>query len=706
MKWKRLGCFVIIAALVCGLCGCGGSGSSGMSGGSGSSGGSESSPDSESAAPKELPTSKAAYHAAAESFAGGSGTAADPYQISTAEELALLSKVMGDEEKKNYEYQEACYVLTADIALNDVSDFDNWGEAEPAYRWLPVERFTGTFDGARHTISGLYLFTAGEQYTETGLFGSVDPGGVVKDLHLTQVYLFKDGTDSALSDAGCLAGDVFEATIENCTVEGMVHLQNGGSLDVGGIVGKALYATISGCSFSGTIDAQAFGGFLGGIVGSAGGYEEDCLLSDCVSEGSLRLTDSTQANAGGVVAFTGEGCVMRGCVNRMDLSGEAEALGGVMGTVSVSYISKRDVEGTANGSFAAYDCRNEGAVENLAGGAGGVIGNVFNRDPRVDNLTLSGLTNSGSVSGMENVGGVIGEMYSGYLLYTVQDCLNQGTVGGERYVGGIIGYLRSCVDGCRIMGCANSGAVTSASPTGGIVGGYMGMMQLDGPEGLLTIADCRNEGTVENLDGISGTGGILGEIFMDNEEEAVLITNCENEGTVRSEGFAWMGGIVGGSGLVTLGGSWTVRNCKNSGALSFGSGTRDFAADASPETEALKSAAVDPATMDESDYQASLAERVIHTMGGSCVGGIVGKLCRGTIEDCAAGGSILLDGEGACFAGGICGQFYNVGGANGSSIRNCQYRREWPFPAMAGVGTLENLPEDAMVNVTASLEEP
>lgn len=704
-KWKRLGCFVIIAALVCGLCGCGGSGSSETSGGGGTFGGSESSADGESAAPKELLASKAVYHTAAESFAGGSGTAEDPYRISTPEELALFGKVTGDEEEKNYEYREACYVLTADIALNDVSDFDDWGEAEPAYRWEPVKRFTGTFDGGNHTISGLYLFIAGEQHAETGLFGSIAKGGTVKDLHLTKAYLFKDGTDSTGSYAGCLAGEVFESTVENCTVEGVVRLQNGDSYYIGGVVGWAMYATISGCSFSGAIDARAFGGFLGGIVGNAGGYEEDCLLTDCVCEGSLQLTDSTLATAGGVVGSTGEGSVLRDCVNCMDLSGEADGLGGVMGRVSVGYLSKSDGEGTANGSFAAYDCRNEGAVENLTGKAGGIIGLVFNSDSRVDNLTLSGLTNSGSVSGAERVGGIIGEMESGSLHYTVQDCENQGTVTGERYAGGIIGYLSSSVDGCQITGCANSGTVISQSPTGGIAGAYMGMLAQGRTEGLLTIADCRNTGTVENLDGISGTGGILGEIYMDNEEEAVLITGCENTGTVHSEGPAWMGGILGGTGLTMLGGSWTVRNCKNSGILSFGSGTRDFAVDASLETEALQSAAVDLTAMDESDYQASLAERVAHTLGGSCVGGIVGKFWLGTIEDCTAGGNILLDGENACFAGGICGQFYNLDEDNGF-IRNCWYRKEWPFPAMPAIGTLENLPEDAIVNVTASLEEP
>lgn len=697
MKWKRLGSFLITAVLICGLCGCGGKNSSGASVENGSS---TNTPE-----PEPLPASQASLYTAAESFAGGSGTPEDPYQISTAEELALLAQVTGDEEESRYEYRKASYVLTADIAFNDVSDFDNWGTSEPAYRWAPVEDFEGTFDGGGHSILGLYLFKAGKEYREMGIFANSDSDAVIKDLNLTRTYLFMDGTDSATATVGCLVGNAYGSTIENCTVEGVVRVQNGGSYWLGGVVGWLQKATLSGCRFTGTMDIQSSMATFGGVVGSSGGDKEDGLLSDCVSEGSLRLTDCSLGMAGGVVGSASEGCMLRGCANRMDISGDTDNLGGVIGKVSVGPGSLIDEEITP-GSFAAYDCRNEGAVESLTGQAGGVIGLVFNTDERVESLTLSGMVNSGAVTGVERVGGIIGEINSGCVPYTLENCENTGAVTGKKYTGGIIGYISSCVDGCQIRGCANSGSITSESPSGGIAGAYMGMsLALNRTEGLLTIADCRNTGTVENLDGISGTGGILGQIWMDDEEESVLLSNCENVGAVRSEGLATMGGILGGPNSIMQFGNWIIRDCRNSGTLSFGSGTRDFAEDSSLETEAMQLAAVDPTTMKESDYQASLEERAIHALGGPCIGSIAGKLLHGTIEDCTAGGTILLDGEDSCFAGGICGQFYNVGGDNGNLIRNCQYRREWPFPAMAGVGTLENLPEDAIVNVTATLEE-
>ena len=71
----------------------------------------------------------------AEAFAGGSGTAEDPFQIANAQQLALLAKVTNQEYDWDHLderdlYQNGYYVLTADISLNDTSNFANW-ESEP-----------------------------------------------------------------------------------------------------------------------------------------------------------------------------------------------------------------------------------------------------------------------------------------------------------------------------------------------------------------------------------------------------------------------------------------------------------------------------------------------------------------------------------------------------------------------------------------------
>ena len=104
------------------------------------------------------------------SFAGGSGTKEDPYQIETLEQLQAMANDMA-----------ASYVLTADIDAGSVEEWtpigtlvaiDEAGETpDPAYA------FTGTFDGNGHTISNLNV--VGTQML-SGLFGvtanAIHPG--------------------------------------------------------------------------------------------------------------------------------------------------------------------------------------------------------------------------------------------------------------------------------------------------------------------------------------------------------------------------------------------------------------------------------------------------------------------------------------------------------------------------------------------------
>ena len=98
---------------------------------------------------------------AAEAFAGGSGTADDPYRIATAVQLAKLAKdvnsaVLGSTHEGEY------FVLTDSISLSK-------------HAWTPIGRgpvgdppsdfaFSGYFDGAGHTITGLYVDTTSTGY--------------------------------------------------------------------------------------------------------------------------------------------------------------------------------------------------------------------------------------------------------------------------------------------------------------------------------------------------------------------------------------------------------------------------------------------------------------------------------------------------------------------------------------------------------------
>lgn len=119
----------------------------------------------------------------------GLGTKEKPYVVKTYDDLKQVSQNLS-----------ACYVLNNDIELD--------GEFEPIGNQF--EPFTGTFDGAGHTLIGLTI-TTHTQYV--GLFSF--NCGTVKNLHIKNANIF------ATAYVGIIAG-ANSGKIENCTVEGTV----------------------------------------------------------------------------------------------------------------------------------------------------------------------------------------------------------------------------------------------------------------------------------------------------------------------------------------------------------------------------------------------------------------------------------------------------------------------------------------------------
>ena len=185
---------------------------------------------------------EAKYVTAASDFAGGDGSKGNPYQISNAAELALVHEKMVTEHKElKNEYKSAHYVLTADININDVSNFDSWENTAPEYSWMPigfdVVEFDGVFDGKGYTIYGLYINTncgtADEEFTNNyGLFDTVD--GTVKNVKLDKSYIAVSGRPCGVGSIAGLLMD--EAIIDNCSSTAVLNCYDN---SLGGIVGRA-----------------------------------------------------------------------------------------------------------------------------------------------------------------------------------------------------------------------------------------------------------------------------------------------------------------------------------------------------------------------------------------------------------------------------------------------------------------------------------
>lgn len=183
----------------------------------------------------------------ASGFAGGNGTAASPYRIASASQLAYLAQLANNSRSDT---RDKYFRLETDIDLNHLS-------------WTPIgnddNSFGGSFLGNGHVISNLYINTEAEYQ---GLFGKSFDGSVER-LTLTDVNVHGGEATGAL--AGYLYGNVTK-----CSVSGVVT----GSEKVGGIVGQHSGKTISECSNSAKVSAS--GNYVGGITGWG-------RLSDCVS---------------------------------------------------------------------------------------------------------------------------------------------------------------------------------------------------------------------------------------------------------------------------------------------------------------------------------------------------------------------------------------------------------------------------------------
>lgn len=206
-------------------------------------------------------------------FAGGSGTAADPYQISTAEQLRNLSRLVNSVLFYS-DFKDKYYELTADIDLNNET-------------WTPIgyesaKSFKGHFtgkksDGSTPTISGLKIDSS---FDNNGLFGCV-VGGTISNITVSGSIDINGG--EATDRTGSIAGFISNGTkLENCTSSCNITTNQGYT---GGIVGEiGGKATLTDCEYTDTITTTGVEQ-PGGIVGSItiNFPDEEVTLTGCSS---------------------------------------------------------------------------------------------------------------------------------------------------------------------------------------------------------------------------------------------------------------------------------------------------------------------------------------------------------------------------------------------------------------------------------------
>ena len=220
----------------------------------------------------------------------GDGSVDNPYEISTAAELAWFRDYV------NKESQFASAMLTEDIDLSEFCHAADAATNTEELSWDPIgngKMYCGTFDGNGKTIRNLYINST---FMFEGLFGYAK-NGCIKNITFDNAKV----KNTNKFGTGILTGG-FEGTIENIKI-------------------------LANCSVEGTENT-------GGIAGEGAGY-----ISNCENRAMVNGTN----NVGGIVGY-GEGS-LQNSANYGDISGVAQ-VGNLIGFAAA--VNLNNVLGVGN----------------------------------------------------------------------------------------------------------------------------------------------------------------------------------------------------------------------------------------------------------------------------------------------------------------------------------------------------------------------
>ena len=279
----------------------------------------------------------------------GSGTEADPFEVSTVDQLQCIGEAPGTSLGFADYYELTTNIDASETATwNDGAGFDPIGSSD--------DFFYGTFDGNGFVISNLHIDRPDTE--RVGLFAWLF------DLRIGNVSL-ESATITGGEETGGLVGYNEQGTVHNASVDGTIS----GSGETGGLVG-ANSGEVTNSSAAASVDGDDA---TGGLVG---------FSSDTVRNSSAAGSVNGSDQVGGLVGYS------RSEVHRSAATGDVDGsdrVGGLVGRL----------DGPVTESHASGDATGSGIF------VGGLIGINNGGDVSESYAT-------GSVTGESRVGGFVG----------------------------------------------------------------------------------------------------------------------------------------------------------------------------------------------------------------------------------------------------------------------------------------------------------
>jgi hypothetical protein len=455
--------------------------------------------------------------ACAGTYSGGSGTADDPYKISTVADWQELIATSTDWDKY--------FILVNDIdfggiLLGPVGKNDATG-------------FTGLFDGNNRILRDVHT----QSYDEyIGLFGYLK-GGCIQNLDLDDVSS-KGGT--AARTTGGMVGINVRGQIINCSIKGSV---TGSNSFIGGMVGSNQLGDIIDCYSYCEVVGGGSSRSVGGLVGSNSGGR----LLNCFAQSDV-YTSIFAEGCGGLVGWNGSGGTIRDCYANGTVNGHI-AVGGLVGGNSGGTIADCHATGLIAGDSSVgglvginsddgiiLHCYAESTVDGDYGDAKGGLAGI-NDDGFINDSYATGM-----VKGNQFIGGLVGVNQIGH----VARCFAAGSTFGNTGIGGAFGHNWGTVSDCYA-----TGEVHGKENVGGLCGlnDFVGSM----------ITSCYSTGYV------FGSGSTIGGLIGFNTPEAIVTACYWN---ISTSGRAVSAGGLGKTTIEMMnpqtyigwGPVWTIRN--------------------------------------------------------------------------------------------------------------------------------------------------
>ncbi|MCR8892569.1 GLUG motif-containing protein [Bacteroides sp. ET336] len=568
----------------------------------------------------------------------GAGTQASPYQIGTADELRWFANQV------NSGNTAAWAVLTTSINLG--------GEA-----WTPIgtsisNRYTGTFDGAGHTIDGMTIQSTGYYM---GFVGYLYTNGVIQNLTL--------GENCSVSCDGNYVGGIcgynYGGTITGCTNHGTVNNTGTGDKYTGGICAyNRSGSTVTGCTNTGTVSGSSKN--VGGVCGCTSGSG---TVTNSTHTGTV---SGTGTYVGGICAYNNRSTVD----NCYWLEGTCDkGIGGSASGGTTNAEEKTATEfasgevafllnGSSSDSPVWYQNLGEGGdpypVPDSSHGIvyaeqycdGTATGNYGNSPIIHANYANGFCTGCGKYQPAELNGAVYEISNAGQLFWFA------GLVNGT-----LEGTTQNVAANAVLLNNITIPADMTWTPIGNASTIYTGTFDGAG----YTISGMK----IDDATGYSGLfGNVTGTVRDFTVTGSITITG--------SEAVSKVGGAVGSLGIKTAGGTVSGVTSDVDITVSAGNDHIGGVVGSMPENSSP--------TVESCVYTGNITV----TVEAGSVAGVVGYIRTGTIQNCANQGGISINTGGNGSVGGILGYCNN----GKIYIRNCYNSGSIAAEGTANVGAI------------------